>query len=87
MPAEHPGGGLVDPRSCEIRIIRVGSGPIVVRGRLAWLLLKIATQGAPLMETCDRVRTGHLDIDWNGQGEGNASVRETETEVFRRGDV
>ena len=60
---------MSDPRSCEIRITWVGGGPLVVRGRLAWLILKLAQKGASeLAEDLDRIHDGQMDVSWNGRG-------------------
>lgn len=60
---------MTDPRRCEIRITYVGGGPLVIRGRLAWLILKIAEKGAgDLAEDLDRLHNGHLEADWGDNG-------------------
>lgn len=60
---------MTDPRQYEIRVSWVGGGPIVVRGRLAWLIFKLVTRGgAELAEDLDRLHNGHLEVDWTDRG-------------------
>ncbi|HXI16472.1 MAG TPA: hypothetical protein VNM48_08875 [Chloroflexota bacterium] len=68
----------VEPRSCEIRISWVGGGPLVIRGRLAWLLKKLATEGgAQLAEDLDRLDNGHLSVDWSAPGTVTVKTQRT----------
>lgn len=69
---------MTDPRSCEIRITWVGGGPLVIRGRLAWLFLKMATKGgAELMQDLDRLGRGQLLAKWGDNGQVEAKTERT----------
>lgn len=66
------------PTVCEIRISWVGGGPIVVRGRLAWLILKLVEKGgAHLMDDMDRLDNGHMDVEWSDRGSVKVQTRRT----------
>lgn len=64
-----------DPLACEVRIQAVG-GLRVVRGRLAWLLLKLVDEGGTqLAEDVDHVGHGHLEVDWSTTGQVTIQTR------------
>lgn len=69
---------MIDPRTCEIRIVGVGRGPIVVRGRLAWLILKLVERGgAQLAEDLDRLHRGQLLTKWGDNGQVEVQTQRT----------
>lgn len=67
---------MIDPRQAEIRISWVGGGPLVVRGRLAWLILKLAKRGE-LAEDLDRLSRGQLVAKWGDNGQVEAKTERT----------
>jgi hypothetical protein len=67
-----------DPTAAEVRLVWTGGGPVVIRGRLAWLLIKIATRGAqPLAEDVDRLAEGKLELNWGTNGNVKAQTLRT----------
>ncbi|HXI16823.1 MAG TPA: hypothetical protein VNM48_10645 [Chloroflexota bacterium] len=67
----------VEPRKDEVRLTWPG-GLLIVRGRLAWLLKKLAIEGgAQLAEDLDRLDNGHLDIEWTDRGSAKVQTRRT----------
>lgn len=69
---------MSDPRTAEIRISWVGGGPLVVRGRLAWLLLKLALKSGALQPKVDALRYGALEAHWGDREEPSVRVVDTQ---------
>lgn len=69
---------MTDPRTCEIRISWVGGGPLVIRGRLAWLILKLALKAGALQPKVDGLRYGSLEAHWGDREEPKVRVTDAD---------
>lgn len=69
---------MADTRSCEVRLTAVGKNTLIIRGRLAWLMLKLAERGgAQLAEDVDRLGRGQLLAKWGDNGQVEVQTQRT----------
>jgi len=64
-----------DPRQAEVTLTWPG-GKLIVRGRLAWFLKKLAERG-DLAEDMERLNKGSMEARWGDNGQLEAHTRRT----------
>ena len=61
----------------EIRVTPSGGGPIVVRGRLAWLILRLAQRAGALQPKVDALQYGVLEAHWGDREDPSVRIVDT----------